>query len=424
MQTEGDIEDTGGVITNGHGASSERQTDKASDKSYMATMQEPEDADKDKEGEGGGEKESGEKGEESDDEESDDEESSNIRSRSPVQANHDTGNNLASSPAVATSTNLATLDDVATFGTASPLQLTNQHNGNVATPTSVASLIDNAIPATTTTWPSHAGIATSTQSYLPIPNPYHAPTQISSAAMMPSSESFWSGDGVASSFPISFSDLLTNSSFDMPVSMNWNSWPPYHPPGLDLSASGFTPSASPLPLSPARVGNMPAVSLGLSGHSLADSGTVPSYSQACMGYQSPKFNFQGVELASQQVAMLPPVPPTEASGNSALATVLVPLAPSPPKPPTKPGVVNHPQQLSTSCIPTEETIGVSPERPKRKHIPSQRAQRDNAIGKENDVLPAPASKGPGASNLKKARKRVMHEYGIGGQGAAKYVQLH
>ena len=65
------------------------------------------------------------------------------------------------------------------------------------------------------------------------------------------------------------------------------------------------------------------------------------------------------------------------------------------------------------------TLKGAPGRSKRKHIPSQHALKDNAIGvvsKENHV-PPPASKGA----TPRGKKRVASGDAVKGQGVTKYV---
>ncbi|KAF8415324.1 hypothetical protein L210DRAFT_3768454 [Boletus edulis BED1] len=293
---------------------------------------------------------------------------------------------------------------------------------------------------------------------------------LSMASATSSADNFWLGNDVDPTFSTSFMELLQGGAlpaFD--VSMDWDAW--------SLDPSDLLPGVSPpyIPsMSPTRTDNS-ALPSGSTNFSLASSGAATSQFDSLTPYQAPEFNFgdqwlqgQGLDctrnqhiggavgaqllpsvatpslqstyalpvpsaqatvpLATTQLALPPSQPPeqnminvfqqvsTTGAGLESGPLATIQVAPVLPMPPTEAGLINVSQQTLRLGAQVEET-NEQPARLKQKHLPSQRAQRDNAIGdvgKENRP-PPPASK---SANVK-GKKRSASGVSANVQGAAK-----
>ncbi|KAG9316183.1 hypothetical protein JVU11DRAFT_2204 [Chiua virens] len=235
------------------------------------------------------------------------------------------------------------------------------------------------------------------QTYLPLPS------------ILPSSpDKLFSGHTVPI-FPSSFSDLLAQPIGNLgDISMDWNYWGYNQSPSLDLSAC------------------MPVFPSTLAG-GIFDTQSAQNQAAPLTPFQPPTFNFGNqssfinVDASVPQVIQVGGAPNMHMPLSEAVLTSVPdqprmqtsgPLTPiqvlsAPPKSPTEPGVVtvvNIPQQTPGSNIEISSGRGIL-SRSKRKQVPYQRAQRDNAIGdlgKENHV-PLPTSKGNS-----RGKKRAAH----------------
>ncbi|KAF8136189.1 hypothetical protein EV363DRAFT_1293919 [Boletus edulis] len=263
---------------------------------------------------------------------------------------------------------------------------------NIAMPTNIA--MHASLPMCLPSMQPSAVIATPQLSLMASQGPYLM--HLSSSSMTPplafqSSDRFWSEGGRI----LVLQDAIS-PPFDM--SMNWN------------AQAGWT------------------------GYSSAVSHQTQTQPMSFVPYPPSSFNFgsqAGLMGYSAEFVQLPPTcaapniqsmliqtlpaPPMQVSGP--LATIQV--SPAPPKPPTESEVINIPQHPSGSIADIEVSKG-NVGRLKQKHIPSQHAQRDNAIGvvgKENSV--PPVSK----NEPLRGKKRVASGDAVNGQGVANCIYL-
>ncbi|KAG6371365.1 hypothetical protein JVT61DRAFT_9573 [Boletus reticuloceps] len=351
---------------------------------------------------------------------------------------------------------------------------TSSNTGNVATLGNIAMPVTGSLACLSSPLQLDS-IATITPEDAATTTPTQSPLSITSATS--SSDSFWLGNNVDPTFSTSFMELLQGGSllaFD--TSMDWDAWSLNPSNLLPVISPPYTPSTS-----PTRTGSS-ALPSGTN-YSLASSGAATSQFGSFTPYQAQEFNFgsqslqgQGLDCTQNQhvsgsisTQLLPsvatfttgqppslqptyvlPVPPAQASGP--LATTRVPLPPSQPAE----NMINVLHQVSTTGTELESgplgTIQIAPvlpmplteaglnvsrrvlrlgaelketnEQPAHsqwKHVPSQWAQRDNAIGdvgKENRP-PLPASK---SANVK-GKKRSASGVSANVQGVAKKKKI-
>lgn len=361
-------------------------------------------------------------------------------------------------PELARASNLATLPTPSACGLAT---LPNAHSpifptGNLATlsrthpPTPPPNNLATPLDAQTAIIPclSHLATSTGTPADLATYSPALATClQDNSAMSALSNHPDTSGSnpfgGLVSG---SFTDLLNSNDFSYTMFNSWND--PFL--GAPLTSSGMQTTVNPSDY--ALPTNMNFLGLG--------QGLLPSNTNPSLGIVQPftpigfgggfptsgfninpfgsfgstnscaqdQFNFNGIDTAAAHLAWNVNHTPSLQSlptpqSNPSLSSPSEPLSditsgaqlPS-ALPPTQPGIINPVPNRSPMDTDNSGTA-TSFERSKRKIVPSQRAQRDNAIGKENRIPPPASVTTENAEN--KGKKRVSDPDSNAGKAAKK-----